>query len=512
MEKITTVTTFIIAILSFLLGISLTNIWIAYRRKKLKIKTEAAYKEAQNILEKSKKDAEVLKKEAILEGKEEAHKLISQAEKEIKERREEIKEIEKRLLQKEDNIDKREKEIIQREKSVENAKQEVDELLLRAKQSIEKAAGLTREEAKKLLLSDIEKEVRQDAAKIIREYEIKIKEECDRRAKEIIALAIQRCAIDQVTETTVSVVPLPSDEMKGRLIGREGRNIKTFESITGVDLIIDDTPEAVVISCFDPIRREISRIALEKLIADGRIQPARIEEVVEKARAEVEERIKQEGENAALKVGITGLHPEIIKLLGRLHFRTSYGQNVLQNSIEAALLAGMIAGELGVNVQLAKRAALLHDIGKAVSYEMDGPHAVIGADLARRYKESKGVVHAILAHHGDEEPQTIEAVIVQMADAISAARPGARGDTLEQYLKRLQKLEEVATTVQGVEKAYAIQAGREIRVIVKSDEVDDNTSSLIARDIAKKIEQNLDYPGYIKVTVIRETRAIEYAR
>ncbi|MBT9175325.1 MAG: Ribonuclease Y [candidate division WS2 bacterium] len=499
-------------VLSFVLGLSLANIHAIRRNKKLKQGTEAAYHEAQSILEKSKKESDTLKKEAILEGKEEAHKLISQAKREAKELQLEIQSREKRLLQKEDTLDKREKDVVSKEKETEREKLEAAETLKQAKQTLEKIANLTEDEAKRHLFSEVEKEIKIDAAKIIREYEIKIKEEVDRRAKEIITLAIQRCAFDQARETTVSVVSLPSDEMKGRLIGREGRNIKAFESLTGVDLIVDDTPEVVVISCFDPVRREIARLSLEKLILDGRIQPTRIEEIVEKARTEVDEKIKEVGEASALKVGISGLHPEIIKLLGRLQFRTSYGQNVLQNSIESALLAGMMAQELQVDTQLAKRAALLHDIGKAVSHETEGPHAIIGAELARKYKEGKGVVHAILAHHEDEEPLTIEAVLVQVADAISGGRPGARGDTLEQYMKRLRRLEEVVTTVSGVEKAYAIQSGREIRVIVKPEEVDDNLCALLARDIAKKIEQNLDYPGHIKVTVIRETRAIEYAK
>lgn len=486
-----------------------------YRKKKV----IEAKKTAEQILKDAKKEAEDKKKEIVIAAKEEAHKILMQAEKELKERRSEIQKIERRLLQREENLEKRieslekkEKEIREIEEKIKEEKIKTDELLQSASKELEKIAGMTKEEARKLLLKNIEDEVKLEAAKLVKEVEQQAKEEAERKAREIVSLAIQKCAVDQMVETAVSVVPLPSDEMKGRLIGREGRNIRTFETLTGVDLIVDDTPEAVVISCFDPVRREIARVALEKLIKDGRIQPARIEEVVEKSRQEIEEKILEEGKNAVLKVGVGGIHPELVKLLGRLYYRTSYGQNVLENSIEAAFIAGTIASELGADVVLAKRAALLHDIGKALTAEVDGPHALIGAEIASRYGEPKGVVHAIAAHHGEEEPQTIEAIIVQVADALSAARPGARRETWESYIKRLEKLEQLADSFPGVEKAYAIQAGREIRVMVKPEEIDDLSAMRLAKEISKKIEEELQYPGQIKIVVIRETRAVEYAK
>jgi len=388
----------------------------------------------------------------------------------------------------------------------------VQELYKKQVEELERLSGLSSEEAKQLLLNDIEKEIRHEAAMMIKDIETKAKEEGERKAKEIIAGAIQKCSADHVAETTVSVVQLPNDEMKGRIIGREGRNIRTLETLTGIDLIIDDTPEAVILSGFDPIRREVARVALEKLIVDGRIHPARIEEMVEKAKKEVDNYIKEQGEQATFDTGVHGLHPEIIKLLGRLKFRTSYGQNVLKHSIEVAHLAAAMAAELGVDVKLAKRAGLLHDLGKAVDHEVEGPHVQIGADLVKKYKESSEVVHAVLAHHGDVEATTVEAVLVQAADAISAARPGARRETLESYIKRLEKIEEIANSFDGVEKSFAIQAGREVRILVKPEDVSDSEIVYIARDIVKRIEDELEYPGQIKVNVIRETRAIEYAK
>lgn len=482
-------------------------------------KIASAEEAAKKIVEDAEKEAEAKKREAILESKEETHKIRHEAEKELRDRRSELQRLERRLLQKEENLDrkletleKREEKLNKQELVLEQKDREITELYAQQRTELEKLSGLTGEEAKELLLRDVENEIRHESAMLIKEIETQAKEEADKRAREIISLAIQRCAVDHVAETTVSVVALPNDEMKGRIIGREGRNIRTLETLTGVDLIIDDTPEAVILSGFDPIRRQIAKVALEKLIADGRIHPARIEEMVEKARKEVENTLREEGENATFESGVHGLHPELVRLLGRLKFRTSYGQNVLQHSVEVAHLTGIMAVELGLDIQVAKRIGLLHDIGKAVDHEVEGPHALIGADLLKRYQESADIINAVAAHHGDEEPKTIEAVLVQAADAISAARPGARRETLEAYIKRLEKLEEIANSFEGVEKSFAIQAGREIRIMVKPEKIDDALTARIARDIVKKVESELEYPGQIKVVVIRETRVVDYAK
>ncbi|WP_035143026.1 ribonuclease Y [Schnuerera ultunensis] len=474
---------------------------------------------AKRIIEDANRDAETSKKELLLEAKEEIHKIRIENERENRERRTEIQKQERRLLQKEESIDrkiesieKKEDNLNRKSKELEEREILIEELYNKQLGELERLSGLTSDEAKELLLNDIKKEIAHESALLIKEMENKTKEESEKKAREIISCAIQKCAADHVAESTVTVVALPNDEMKGRIIGREGRNIRTLETLTGIDLIIDDTPEAVVLSGFDPIRREVARIALEKLIVDGRIHPARIEEMVEKAKKEVDNVIREEGEQAAFDTGIHGLHPESIKLLGRLKYRTSYGQNVLRHSIEVAHLAGVMAAELGADIRVAKRAGLLHDIGKAVDHEVEGPHVDIGVDLARRYKESREVLHCIAAHHGDVEPNTVEAVLVQAADAISAARPGARRETLEAYIKRLEKLEEIANSFDGIEKSYAIQAGRELRIMVKPEDVGDDEIILTAREIVKRIEAELDYPGQIKVNVIRETRAIEYAK
>lgn len=513
MEKITSV---IITIVVGLVGLSGGYI---VRKMIAEAKITSAEIEARRILDDAGRSSEAKKKEALLEAKEEVHKLRSELERENKERRAELQRLERRLLQKEENMDrkietleKRDEGLNRREAELEKSQEKITDLYAKQLVELERLSGLTSEEARNLLLANIEDEIKHESAMMIKEIETQAKEEADKRAREIVSLAIQRCAADHVAETTVSVVALPSDEMKGRIIGREGRNIRTLETLTGIDLIIDDTPEAVILSGFDPVRREVARITLEKLIQDGRIHPARIEEMVDKAQKEVDARIKEAGEQATFETGVHGLHPEVIRLLGRLKYRTSYGQNVLKHSIEVAHLAGIMAAELGADVKLAKRAGLLHDIGKAVDHEVEGPHVTIGADLAKKYRESAEVIHAIAAHHGDEEPKTVEAVLVQAADAVSAARPGARRETLESYLKRLTRLEEIATSFEGVEKCFAIQAGREIRVMVKPDKVDDLSSVRLARDIVKRIENELDYPGQIKVTAIRETRAVDYAK
>ena len=479
----------------------------------------SAEQKARNLILDAENRSETLKKEKILEAKEEAHRLRNEAERDARERRAEVQRSERRLIQKEEaldrkieNIERKEEGITHKEQVLINKQKELDGFIAKQLEALERISGYTVEEAKAILLANTEKEVRHEASIMIKEIESKAKEEADKRAKHIITGAIQRCAADHVAETTVSVVNLPNDEMKGRILGREGRNIRTIETLTGVDLIIDDTPEAVILSGFDPVRREVARIALEKLIVDGRIHPARIEEMVEKAEREVNAIIKEEGEQATFEVGIHNLHPELVKLLGRLRYRTSYGQNVLKHSVEVAHLAGLMAGELGLDVKLAKRAGLLHDIGKALDHEVEGTHVDIGIDVLRRYKESEAVINGMAAHHGDYEAKSMEAVLIAAADALSAARPGARRETLDAYIKRLEKLEEIANTTPGVEKSFAIQAGREIRIIAKPDDVNDEEIVFLAREISKKIEAELEYPGQIKVNVVRETRAIDYAK
>jgi len=475
--------------------------------------------EAKRLLKNAEAEAEAKKREKVVAAKEEVMQLRNDIEKETRERRNEIQRLERRNLQKEETLERKievlerkEENLHRKESEVEKQKLDLNDLLIKQVAELERLSGLTPEEAKQLLLKSVEEEVRYESAIMIKEYETRTKEEAEKRAKDIISLAIHRCAADHVAESTVSVVALPNDEMKGRIIGREGRNIRALETLTGIDLIIDDTPEAVILSGFDPIRREVARVALEKLILDGRIHPARIEEMVEKAQKEVDQKIREEGEQATFETGVHGIHSELIKLLGRLRFRTSYGQNVLKHAIEVSHLAGLMASELGVDVQTAKRAGLLHDIGKAVDHDTEGTHVEIGVDLCKKYKESWDIIHAIEAHHGDTEPKTIVAVLVAAADAVSAARPGARRETLESYIKRLQKLEEIAETFEGVEKSYAIQAGREIRIIVNPDKIDDALAPRFAHDIAKRIEEELEYPGQIKVVVMRETRAVDYAK
>lgn len=482
-------------------------------------KIGSAEERAKEIISEAQRRGEAERRELLVEAKEEAHRMRADAERENKERRLEIQRVERRLIQREETIDRKteglerkESELEKRESEARKLEQEIKEAYGRHKQELERISGLTSDEAKAELLKEIEIEIRHDAAIMIKDIEAQAKEEADKKARDVITQAIQRCAAEHVTETTVSVVPLPSDEMKGRIIGREGRNIRALETLTGVDLIIDDTPEAVILSSFDPVRREVARIALERLIQDGRIQPARIEEMVERAQKEVEAVIRDEGERAILETGVIGLHPELQKLLGRLRFRTSYGQNVLNHSIEVAKLAGTMASELGADVTLAKRAGLLHDLGKAIDHEVEGPHVQIGADLARKYRESALVINGIESHHGDVEPICVESVLVQAADAISAARPGARRETLETYIKRLEKLEEIADSYDGVERAFAIQAGREIRIMVKPEKIDDYATATLGKDIAKRIEGELEYPGQIKVTVIRETRSVDFAK
>ena len=474
---------------------------------------------AREIIDEALKTAESTKKEALLEVKEESLKHKNELERETKERRAELQRYEKRVLSKEETLDrkieaveKRDSNLTKKEEELSKMKQKVDELEQKRQQELERISGLTSEQAKEYLLKTVEDEVKHETAVMIKTLESRAKEEADKKAKEIVVTAIQRCAADHVAETTISVVQLPNDEMKGRIIGREGRNIRTLETLTGVELIIDDTPEAVVLSGFDPIRREVARIALEKLILDGRIHPARIEEMVEKAQREVEVLIKEEGEAATLEVGVHGIHPELVRLLGRMRFRTSYGQNALKHSIEVAQLSGLIAGEIGCDVKLAKRAGLLHDIGKSIDHEIEGSHIQIGVDLCKKYKESPLIINAVEAHHGDVEPESLIACIVQAADTISAARPGARRETLETYTNRLNQLEDITNSFKGVEKSFAIQAGREIRVMVVPEVVSDSDMVLMARDISKQIEDQMEYPGQIKVSVIRESRAVEYAK
>lgn len=500
----------------FILGII---IGIIYRKKIAEGKIGGAELEATRILERAELDAETKKKEILLEVKEECIKVKSEYEKENKERRSELQRLERRLLQKEETLDKKIESIEKKEDSVQKKVEYLDRQKDKLKEKIdeqltilEKLSGMTSQEAKEVLLSTIEDELKVESAMLIKDMESKAKFEAERRARDIVATAMQRCAVDHVAESTVSVVNLPNDEMKGRIIGREGRNIRTLESLTGIDLIIDDTPEAVILSGFNAMRREIARIALEKLIIDGRIHPSRIEEMVEKAKKEVEVMMREDGEAATFETGVHGLHPELIRLLGKMKFRTSYGQNILKHSIEVAHLSGLIANELGADVTLAKRAGLLHDIGKSVDHDIEGTHVSIGVDLCKKYRESDIIINAVEAHHGDVEPTSIISVIVQVADSISASRPGARRETLETYIKRLQKLEAIADSYKGVEKSFAIQAGRELRVIIIPDEVDDIGMTILARDISKKIESDLEYPGQIKVSIIRETRAIEYAR
>ena len=492
---------------------------IGYRKKVVETKLGNAEDRAREIVDEALKTAETKKREAMLEAKEESMRTRNELEKETKERRAELQRYERRVLAKEETLDKKTEAIERkeagfaaREEQLAKKRAEVEELSVRRVQELERISGLTSEQAKEYLLKTVEDDVKHDTAKMIKDLETQAKADADKKAKEYVVSAIQRCAADHVAETTISVVQLPSDEMKGRIIGREGRNIRTLETLTGVELIIDDTPEAVVLSGFDPIRREIARIALERLIVDGRIHPARIEEMVEKAQREVETMIREEGEAAALEVGVTGIHPELIRLLGRMKFRTSYGQNALKHSVEVAQLSGLLAGEIGLDVRMAKRAGLLHDIGKSIDHDVEGSHIQIGADLCRKYKESATVINTVESHHGDTEPQSLIACVVQAADTISAARPGARRETIETYTNRLKQLEEITNQFKGVDKSFAIQAGREIRVMVVPEQVTDDDMVLMARDIAKQIEFELEYPGQIKVNVIRESRVTDYAK
>ena len=515
-------------LISFLLGIAgglivggviFFILGVTYRKKVAEKEIGSAEEEAKRIINEAIKGGENKKREMLLEAKEEIHKTRTEQERENKERRNELQKQERRLQQKEESLDKKldihEKKEEELAKKVAAVQKQQDEVTLIKKgqlEMLEKSSGMTQEEAKTYLLNNVESEVRHETAMKIKEIEAQLKDEAEQKAREIITTAIQRCAADHAAEATVSVVPLPNDEMKGRIIGREGRNIRTLETITGVDLIIDDTPEAITVSSFDPVRREVARLALEKLIADGRIHPTRIEDMVEKARREVDHTIKLEGERATFETGIHNLHPELIKLLGRQKYRTSYGQNVLNHSIEVAHIAGLLASELGVDVTLAKRAGLLHDLGKSVDHEMEGSHVQLGVELARKYKENPIVINAIEAHHGDVEPQSIVACLVQAADAISAARPGARRENVENYIRRLEKLEELTNSFPGVDKSYAIQAGREVRIMVKPEEVSEDSMILLAHDLARKIESELEYPGQIKINVIRETKAVDYAK
>lgn len=502
----------VVSVIAFILGVK-------YRMKVAEAELGSAEDEAKRLIGDAIKTAESKKKEALVEAKDEIYRMKTEADRELKERRTEVQRQEHRLQQKEENLDKKIDNLERKEENLQKKQNEVAERLKEAEQvkksqfdMLEKISGFNKEQAKEYMLQLLENELTHEKALKINQYEQQLREESETKAREIISQAIQRCASDHVSEVTVSVVPLPSDEMKGRIIGREGRNIRTLENLTGVDLIIDDTPEAITLSSHDPVKREIARLSLEKLIQDGRIHPARIEETVEKATREVESKIKADGERAVIETGIHHLHPELMKLLGRMRYRTSYGQNVLDHSIEVAKLAGIMAAELGLDPTLARRAGLLHDIGKSLTHEIEGSHVAIGVELAKKYKESPEVIHAIEAHHGDVEAKTIVACLVQAADAVSAARPGARRENLENYIKRLEKLEEIATSFNGVEKSYAIQAGREIRIILKPDVISDDQMVITAREIAKKIEDEMDYPGQIKVNVVRETRAIEYAK
>lgn len=506
-------------VVAIVVGVSAFYLGISYRKRIAEAHIGSAEEKARAVIDDAIKAAEAKKREMMLESKEENIRAKNEIEQEVKERRNELQHLERRLIQKEETLDKRaanfedkEESLIKKTKKIEALKLSVEKLEADQLAELERIAGLTSEEAKRQLLSTIEDEVKHESALLIKEIQETAKIESDKKAKEILTNAIQKCAVDHVVDTTVSVVPLPNDEMKGRIIGREGRNIRTLETLTGIDLIIDDTPEAVILSGFDPIRREVARIALEKLIVDGRIHPARIEEMVEKARKEVEDLIREEGEAATFETGVHGVHPELMRLLGKMKFRTSYGQNVLRHSIEVANLCGLMAAELGLDVRLAKRAGLLHDIGKSVDYEMEGSHITIGATLCKRYGESDLVVNAVEAHHGDVEPESLIAVLVQAADTISAARPGARRESLETYIQRLQKLEDIAESFEGVDRSFAIQAGRELRIMVIPDQIDDAGLLHLARDVTKRIENDLEYPGQIKVNIIRETRAIEYAK
>ena len=492
---------------------------VAYRKKSYESKIGSAEEKSREIIDEALKVAETKKKEALLEAKEENLKAKNELDKEIKERRAEVQRYERRVLSKEENLDKKadamekkEASLASKEESLRKRTAEVEELFAKEQEELEKISGLTSEQAKEYLLKSVEEDVKHDTAKLIKELESKAKEEADKKAKEYVVTAIQRCAADHVAETTDSVVQLQSDEMKGRIIGREGRNIRTLETMTGVELIIDDTPEAVVLSGFDPVRREVARIALERLIVDGRIHPARIEEMVEKAQKEVENMMREEGEAACLEVGIHGIHPELVKLLGKMKFRTSYGQNALKHSIEVSQLSGLLASEIGVDVRMAKRAGLLHDIGKSVDHEMEGSHIQLGSELCKKYKESATVINAVESHHGDVEPTSLISCIVQAADTISAARPGARRETLETYTNRLKQLEDITNTFKGVDKSFAIQAGREVRIMVVPEQINDDDMVLLARDVSKRIEEELEYPGQIKINVIRESRVTDYAK
>ena len=510
----------IINIAIFLItAIVFTFVGIFVRKKIAESKLKSAESEAKQIIEMAKIEAENNKKEEIFKAKEEILSARKDLDDEIRERRGEVQQQERRVIQKEENlerklegIDKKERELVRKEEELETKRTELENITNKQMNELQRISGLSSEEAKKKLLSELEKTMTAEKAALIREIESKTKEDAIKNAREIVGYAIQKCAADHTSETTVSIVSLPNDDMKGRIIGREGRNIKALETLTGIDLIIDDTPEAVVISGFDPLRREVAKIALEKLIEDGRIHPAKIEEMVEKAKEEVENTIKEEGERAVLETGVVGLHPDLVKLIGKLKYRTSYGQNVLNHSIEVSNLARIMAEELGLDPKLARRAGLLHDIGKALDHDMEGTHVEIGVEILKKYKENDKVINAVQAHHGDVEPQTIEAVLVQAADAISASRPGARRETLETYIKRLEALENIADSFEGVEKSFAIQAGREIRIIVKPDKITDDQMVLMARDIAKKVEDEMEYPGQIKINIVRETRVVDYAK